>query len=181
MAELEVERWQAHGAAHQRDRETLEKAAADVKQALEKAAGEVDRRLGDIRETYQSLLNAHTGLHASDREALVLARLDIDRRLTDMNQLRDQINNERGRYVERDALDDKLTSMEVHVDARTDKIQSELKLTTDKIQNEQAAQNRRLNDLEKMNANMAGKFAVLAGVLAFGVVVLQFIAAQLVR
>jgi hypothetical protein len=38
---------------------------------------------------------------ASDREALLIARSEIDRRLEGMNELREQITGERGRYQER--------------------------------------------------------------------------------
>lgn len=192
LTALEMERWRAHTAEHARDRDVLDKAAADVRQALDKAAGEVDRRLVDIREVYQNLLGSHLDLHGSDREALKLAREDIERRLEGMNELRAQITGERGLYITRDMLEGKLESLDGKVDAtastirgefRTqgDAIRNEFRMGVEKISSEQDAQNRRLGDLENKQANMDGRFVILAGMLAFALVVVEFVARLLIK
>jgi len=191
LTALEIERWRAHTAEHTRDRDVLDKAAADVRQALDKAAGEVDRRLVDIREVYQNLLASHLDLHGSDREALRLARDDIERRLEGMNELRAQITGERGLYITRDMLESKLEGLDSKIDgyaatirvevrSQGDQIRGEARIAVEKVTSEQAVQNRRLSDLETKAANMDGRFAVLAGVLALAVLVVQFIANQLI-
>ncbi len=192
LTALEMERWRAHTAEHTRDRDVLDKAAADVRQALDKAAGEVDRRLVDIREVYQNLLSSHLDLHQSDREALRLAREDIERRLEGMNELRAQITGERGLYITRDMLEGKLESLEGKLDATTstvrgefraqgDAIRNEFRMGVEKMSSEQAAQNRRLNDLENRASNLDGRFAILAGVLAFSLIAVEFVARLLIK
>ena len=189
---LEQERWRAHTAEHARDRDVLDKAASDVRQALDKAASEVDRRLVDILESYKNLLASHTGLHDSDARALQLAREDIERRLEGMNELRAQINGERGLYVTRDMLEGKLEGLDGKVDGMSatirgegrsqgDAIRGEFRIATEKISSEQVVQNRRIGDLENKAANMDGRFAILAGVLAVAILVIQFVAHLLVK
>lgn len=192
LRELEDEHWRAHTAEHQRDRDVLDKAAADVRQALDKAASEVDRRLVDIREAFQNLLGGHLELHGSDREALKMAREDIERRLEQMNELRVQINNERGTYISRDMFEDKHTALINKVElqgetllaafrAQGELIRSETKVAMEKVTTEQMTQNRRLNDLENHQSNMDGKFAVLGGVLAVAILVIEFVARQIFK
>ncbi len=55
---------------------------------------------------------AHDRVHQMAEKAIDIAKMEVDRRLDGMNQLRDQINNERGVYMTRheyeakhDALD----------------------------------------------------------------------------
>jgi len=192
LTALEIERWKAHTAEHARDRDVLDKAAADVRQALDKAASEVDRRLVDILESYKNLLASHTGLHDSDARALQLAREDIERRLEGMNELRAQINGERGLYVTRDMLEGKLEGLDGKIDSMTstirgefraqgDAVRNEFRVALEKVSSEQAAQNRRLGELENRGANMDGRFAILAGVLAFALIAVEFVARMLIR
>jgi len=47
--------------------------------------------------------------HSADRESLVIARREIERRLSGMNELREQINSERGRFVERDRFEERVS------------------------------------------------------------------------
>ena len=58
--------------------------------------------------------------HSADRESLVIARREIERRLSGMNELREQINAERGRFVERDRFEER-TGLLVEAIAQLDR------------------------------------------------------------
>jgi hypothetical protein len=109
-----------------------------------------------------------------------------------MNALRVQINNERGLYVGRDALEDKLEAIEVKLEqlasairgefrSQGEAIRSEARIAIEKVSGEQVVQNRRLGELENKQANLDGRFAVLAGLLAVAVLVVQFVAHLVVK
>lgn len=65
----------------------------------------VDRRIDDLKELIEARFS-------SDALALQVARTEINRRLEGMNELRDQIQSERGNYVDRELLDQKLAGVE---------------------------------------------------------------------
>ncbi len=69
----------------------------------------------ELREQWQL---SHLTLHAKEQEALLLARRDIDRRLEEMNQFRDQIARERGEFIRRDVHDQQYDTMRDAVDTR---------------------------------------------------------------
>jgi hypothetical protein len=68
----------------------------------------VDRRIDDLKELVLARFDALA-------LALEVARTEINRRLEGMNELRDQIQSERGRYVTRELLDQRLAALERRV------------------------------------------------------------------
>lgn len=101
---LDDERWQAHMRAHARDQEVADKAAKDVKEALDKAAIEVTGRLTEVRAYIDQVLKSHADLHGADREALLLARFNLEKELKEINNVREQIAAERSQYPTGDAV-----------------------------------------------------------------------------
>lgn len=65
----------------------------------------VDRRIDDLKELIEARFS-------SDALALQVARTEINRRLEGMNELRDQIQSERGYYVTREILDQRIAAIE---------------------------------------------------------------------
>lgn len=55
---------------------------------------------------------------ALEKEALDIARKEIDRRLDEMNKFRDQIERERGEFLRRDIYDEQHRALEISHDAR---------------------------------------------------------------
>lgn len=60
-----------------------------------------------LREVVDLHWEAHQREHESDNRAIVLAREDVNRRLEGMNELRNQITDERGDYMTRKEYDAK--------------------------------------------------------------------------
>ena len=56
----------------------------------------------ELRELWQS---THLEVHAAERKALEIAREEVNRRLDEMNELREQITRERGEFMRRDMFD----------------------------------------------------------------------------
>jgi hypothetical protein len=69
----------------------------------------------ELREQWQ---NTHERHHALEKEAVVLAREEVDRRLLEMNQFRDQIERERGEFLRRDMYDEQYAAMRHETEAR---------------------------------------------------------------
>lgn len=68
----------------------------------------IDSRVSDLKELVQACFDALA-------LALNVAKGEIDRRLEGMNELREQITSERGTYVTREVLDQKLSAIEGRV------------------------------------------------------------------
>ena len=69
----------------------------------------------ELREQWQQ---NHENQHRLEREALLLARKDIDRRLEEMNQFRAQIAQERGEFLRRDMYDEQNAAARNETDVR---------------------------------------------------------------
>jgi hypothetical protein len=69
----------------------------------------------ELREQWE---DAHERFHTVDKEALALARREIDRRLDDMNKFREQIDRERGEFLRRDMYDEQHSAMRSETDSR---------------------------------------------------------------
>ena len=69
----------------------------------------------ELREQWQV---THERFHELEKEAIELARKDVDRRLGDMNQFRDQIERERGEFLRRDMYDEQHNAMRNDMDIR---------------------------------------------------------------
>jgi hypothetical protein len=59
-------------------------------------------------QRFEDFIKAHQREHELEQLALGEARTNIDQRLRGMNEIREQINKERGQYVDRDVFDAKL-------------------------------------------------------------------------
>jgi uncharacterized protein YydD (DUF2326 family) len=102
----------------------------------------------ELREQWQK---SHESFHILDKEALVLARKEIDRRLNDMNQFRAQIEKERGDFLQRDMYDQQYGTLRGEVDARFNVLRNE----TDA----------RLKLLENTKSNLEGRIWAIGGVI----------------
>jgi uncharacterized protein YPO0396 len=96
-----------------------------------------DVSLKEYIERQCALCQKNTQQRFDDREdAISLARQEIDRRLSDMNELRKQIESERGSFIHRDIFDRMHGLLETRVHA-----------------------------LEMYKSNMDGRFIMLGGML----------------
>jgi len=68
--------------------------SVSLRELLESRFMQLEQRIEESQRT-------HSAVHA-------VAELNINRRLDEMNELRDQITEERGRYITRDQLDSRL-------------------------------------------------------------------------
>ena len=69
----------------------------------------------ELREAWQQ---SHEHHHAIEKEAIGLARQDMERRLGEMNQFRDQIERERGEFLRREMYDEQHSAMRTEMDTR---------------------------------------------------------------
>ncbi len=69
----------------------------------------------ELREQWQ---HGHEQVHDTLRDSLSLARQDVDRRLEEMNQFREQIARERGEFLRRDMYDEQHNAIRNEMDAR---------------------------------------------------------------
>src|ERR1039457_6462933 len=108
-----------------------------------------------LKEYIQDVISSESALRKvqleSTERALLLAKEEIDRRLHGMNEMREQINRERGSFVTRD-LHDRMERV------LTDKISSVQKDATDKISSVQKDATDKISGVQKM---------VLIGVIIF--------------
>ena len=95
----------------------------------------------ELREMWEE---AHLRIHEQEASDRSLARVEINRRLDEMNKLREQINQERGFYVTRD-LHDKLE----------DSLDTRLKL------------------LENTKSNIEGRLWMIGGIISAIVVLVD--------
>jgi hypothetical protein len=186
---LDDERWQAHMRAHARDQEVADKAAKDVKEALDKAALEVTGRLSEVRAYIDQVLKSHADLHGADREALILARDGIAKELREINNVREQIAAERAQYPTGDAVralvsasrQETIASLTAHqVDERAEmallreaskenstrigKLENDVKSALDTKKTVEESQ-RAIRDLEILMSNLNGRLVVAGGSL----------------
>jgi len=117
----------------------------------------IDRALEAERKMMESefrhrdaALEAHTQMddlrHASGDAKIQKADLDLERRLEEMNNFREQINQERGDYLRRDMYD-----------------------------RENAALSDRVKSLEIVRGEQSGKAAAYASMIGFVVVIVQVV------
>jgi hypothetical protein len=125
------------------------------------------REVAELKANVQELARLHSEAHAREhaltQTAVEKAEQSLGVRLEGMNELRAQITGERGTYVTRDMLEAKLSGIDGKVDSGT------------------AGLAKRLGDLENKQANLDGRFLILGGVLAFALVVVEFVARQIVK
>jgi hypothetical protein len=100
--------------------------------------------LEHFKELSNERWSGHHREHADLRTAIDLASTDINRRLSEMNQFRAQLESERGTYMTRDMYD-----------------------------REHAALGNRVKELEIERGNQTGKAAAYASVIGIVVVIIQ--------
>ncbi len=191
----EDERWAAHTQLHAAAELVAVKAAADVKEALDRAAVEVTGRLNEVRAYINQVLTSHGDLHTADHEALLLARDGIARELATMNNLREQITAERAVFATGDFVRTLLAASEARITAlmvakdveHKDDLRSqnsEISKAIDSISNldrrsakvEDWARNaERIGVLEKWQANLNGKLVMAGMATVIGVGVVEFL------
>jgi alkylation response protein AidB-like acyl-CoA dehydrogenase len=99
----------------------------------------LEQRIDALEKAWQTRIEDHRRTHEAAADS-------IERRLGEMNQLRHQIESERGDYVRRDTLDDKLTA------------------ATSEFRELARANAARISILENGAANLQGRIAVAAAV-----------------
>jgi len=100
----------------------------------------------------------HRREHEAEFRALTEARIVIDARLEGMNELRRQIDRERGDYVKQDLLD------------------AQLKGLLAQAEETHRAQDVRVATLEKWQANITGRLAAAAAGVTIFMTVIVFLA-----
>ena len=100
----------------------------------------------ELREQYEK---AHALVHTQEQRARELAFTEINRRLDDMNELRNQIGTERGLYLTRELYDREHKSLAESMDAR-------------------------LKILETNKSNLEGRMWAIGAIISVVVVGLQF-------
>lgn len=105
----------------------------------------------------------HRREHDAEFRALNEARMVIDARLADMNELRRQIDRERADYVQQSVLD------------------AQLKGLLAAAEETHKTQNGRLAVLEQWRANMTGRLTVTAAGLGLFMTIMVFVANYLTR
>jgi hypothetical protein len=191
----EDERWRAHVALHAAAELVAVKAAADVKEALDRAAVEVTGRLNEVRAYINQVLTSHGDLHTADHEALLLARDGIARELQSMNNLREQIGSERAAFATGDFVRTLLAASEARVSALVVAREIEHKSDIQRIDNETRDISRQLQTLngasvtpsehaqvidrliliEKWQANLNGKLVMAGMATVVGVGIIEFL------
>lgn len=69
----------------------------------------------ELREQWQT---AHGEVHVLEQKALDIAKAGINARLEEMNNLRAQVESERGRYLSREVYDEQHAALRDGIDAR---------------------------------------------------------------
>lgn len=171
----EDERWSAHVALHAAAELVAVKAAADVKEALDRAAVEVTGRLNEVRAYINQVLTSHGDLHTADHEALLLARDGIARELATMNNLREQITAERAVFATGDFVRTLLAASEARSAALAVTRDIEHKNDLLKIESSIAKNSEKISVIEKWQANLNGKLVMAGMATVFGVGVVEFL------
>jgi len=99
--------------------------------------------------------DAHKREHALEMQAILVARESIDRRLTEMNELRSQINSERGEFMTRAMFDAKFEALAAKIEVAADTLDA------------------RLNSLENARSNFEGRIWAVGAIFAGSIVLIQ--------
>ncbi len=113
------------------------------------------RNLKDLMEAHEKLVILR---HTSEKEARDLAATDINRRLGEMNQFREQIAKERGMFVLRDLHD----VLEKNLLAKMDKLEVDMNGELSKLR---TGTDDRLKALEIMRSNLEGKIWMMGAII----------------
>lgn len=118
-----------------------------------------DLRLSVQEERWSS----HRREHDAEEKAVLEARHVLDRRLEGMNELRRQIDRERGVFATREMVEEKSAGLAAVSQSRLDIL------------------NGRLDKLERWQSNITGRLATLAAVFTVFMTIIVFAANYLTR
>ncbi len=110
----------------------------------------------ELRESWQK---SHEDRHEAEARAVALASKDINRRLDEMNELRRQIENERGRYLPRDLYDKEHDALRETMNVRYDTLRDNLDI--------------RLKTLENSKSNLEGRLWAIGAMISVIVIVIN--------
>lgn len=118
-----------------------------------------------LRSYVETLLQMHTEAHEKEhalmRLALEKAESDLNRRLEAMNEFRSQLTRESATFATKDDIEQRLDSLE-------GRLHSEIVGARTERESEIQGHNDRLTVLEKWQANMTGRLAIVAIGLTVG-------------
>jgi hypothetical protein len=103
----------------------------------------LEQRMAQQDRAAEARWTAHEHEHAMLREAVMKAEIAVNTRLEGMNELRTQINRERGAYL------------------TTETYEAKHEALIQKVEGQGAALNARLSTLENQAANVSGRFWAL--------------------
>ena len=112
----------------------------------------------ELREQWQ---DSHALVHTQEQRARDLAFIEINRRLDDMNELRRQIEIERGTYVRREVYDREHNAMRDLFNSRLDMMRD--------------ADDGRLKELENAKSNADGRMWGIGAMYAFLAVIVNLV------
>ena len=110
----------------------------------------------ELREAWQQ---SHEARHSAEAQAVQLASRDINRRLDDMNELRRQIESERGKYLPREMYDREHDEMRNTVNVRFDSARVEV--------------DSRLKILESSKSNLEGRLWAIGAMISAVVIAIN--------
>lgn len=108
----------------------------------------VESRFVAFGARLDAYVNQHREMHEKMAEQLVASAAAVDRRLEGMNELRTQLNMERGQFVTRDMLDQRSSAVDIRF--------QDLGKRMDQRFEEQT---KRISDMERAKANLEGRMA----------------------
>ena len=107
-----------------------------------------------VRESEQDRWESHLREHAIVAEMIKKTETQLNSRLEDMNSLRTQITSERGMYITRDAVDERMAAVNSKIDERGGSAGTA-------IQSVQTQLAQRIEAMERANANLQGRLWAL--------------------
>jgi len=87
----------------------------------------VDQQISHLHDIINHRIEAHNREHEMLREADTKAEKGIDERFKMYNNFREQITQERGDYVRRDVMDERLAALQTYFEAQMGSLQSLIK------------------------------------------------------
>ncbi len=172
---LEDERWQAHQRAHARDQEVADKAARDVKEALDKAAIEVTGRLTEVRAYIDQVLKSHADLHGADREALLLARGVLEKELKEINNVREQLASDRAVLPTGDMVRTLIAGMKAEVLGVVTSTSAGAALEAKGFREDMQRSEARIRAIEVASSNLNGRLTAVGTAVVGAVGLLEFL------
>lgn len=111
------------------------------------------------RELREAWIRAHEEKHAMEYRAIILARVALDKRLEEMNELRKQIDHERGKYLPRDLYDKEHDAFRDSIYTKFDSLRETL--------------SSRVSLLENSKSNLEGRMWAIGAMISLIVIVVN--------